>query len=174
MFRVLIISFCAQGLFGEAYADAITRCATASYASTALPIITSGDTSTAPGDDFDVGTNACGRVFTTPVGQGKERLRKLRFANSCNVTVQASSQSASYDLSAYVITDCGQIDASCVAGADDVTALGTETFSFTASAERDYFLLVDGWGGEQGPFALTISAPATCVLSDRLFASGFD
>jgi hypothetical protein len=174
MLRSLLIIIGALALTRPAQADAISRCAASSYSSAALPINTLGDTATAPGDDFDIGTNACGRVFTTPVGEGKDRLRKLRFANNCEITVQAISQSANYDLSAYVITDCAQVDASCVAGADDVTALGTETFSFSAIAERDYFLVIDGWGGAQGPFALTISAPATCVVSDRIFGSGFD
>lgn len=56
-----------------------------------------------------------------------------------------------WDLSLIVTTDCGRPDQACVAGSDGAL---TESVVFTAAADGDHFIVVDGSAGEGGRFSL--------------------
>jgi hypothetical protein len=58
----------------------------------------------------------------------------------------------------------------CVTGLDDFCSTGTQ-ISFPTTAGTNYFILVQGWGGQQGNFTLTrtcYSGPFYCQASGRL------
>lgn len=62
-----------------------------------------------------------------------------------------------WDLSLYVVTDCGDL-AACVDGSDGAL---TETVVFTAERDQRYHVIVDGTNGERGAFNLRWG-PAEC------------
>ncbi|MCB9547110.1 MAG: hypothetical protein H6706_14855 [Myxococcales bacterium] len=63
-----------------------------------------------------------------------------------------------WDLSLYVVTDCGQLDPTCVSGHDGAL---TESVVFTPRAGGRHFVVVDGSNGEAGAFRLRYG-PAAC------------
>jgi hypothetical protein len=66
----------------------------------------------------------------------------------------ATLTAADYDAAIYVLTDCADMY-SCVAGGDD-----PETFTYLATAEGWYYLVVDGYqAGGCGNSVLTIESP---------------
>lgn len=83
---------------------------------------------------------------------GEDAVWKIHLA--AGQTLTATLTDADYDASLYVLTDCTDMN-SCVAGGDD-----PETFSYVATAEGWYYLVVDGYQvGGCGNSVLTIAAP---------------
>ncbi len=63
----------------------------------------------------------------------------------------------SFDNAIYLVTDCGDVVASCVIGADATTS-GIETIIFDAAmAPGMYYLIVDGYSTSCGDIEITVS-----------------
>src|SRR5690606_26756506 len=81
---------------------------------------------------------------------------------------------SNFDSSLYVTTDCANIDASCVAGDDDICENCTELVAIDATAGTTYYVIVDGWGSSAtpGPYMLEIEpAPPGDTCSDAITIS---
>jgi hypothetical protein len=79
--------------------------------------------------------------------------------------LQASLQpsNGSWDASIYLVTGCQNIGTSCVAGQDNGNP---EELDYTAASTGDYFLVVDGFGGQGGNYALTVNLTAAPIAND--------
>ncbi len=115
-------------------------------------------TTTGATTDFNAGT--CGTSVTSPgvwyklIGDGS-----LVTASTCN--------SASFDTKIGVYTDgCGNL--TCVAGNDDFTGCAgfTSEVSFPTDDGVEYLILVHGFGGAVGDFALSITCEALANNDD--------
>ncbi|MDO9693428.1 MAG: hypothetical protein Q7W56_01710 [Candidatus Latescibacteria bacterium] len=77
----------------------------------------------------------------------------LQVGENFTVSVQGTHDSA-----IWLVTDCANAAATCVAGADDTVGGQIETFSYAAAASGWYYLIVDGYSG-CGLATVTIDAP---------------
>ena len=67
-----------------------------------------------------------------------------------------------WDDAIYLVSDCGNIDASCVAGADAYPDGSTFTYTVPAGGAGRYYLIVDGYGStDYGDFTITGTAGCT-------------
>lgn len=124
----------------------------------ALPYADSGD-NTALVNDYDIDTNVtCNTTFNST---GTEVVYQVQVDQTCDLTV-AESQGA-YDVVLWAVTDCADVDNTCVASSDGGNP---EAFTFTATAGVDYWIMVDGWNGQNGAYTLDVTeATATgCML----------
>ncbi len=73
---------------------------------------------------------------------------------------EISLTSYGWDAVAYVVTDCADIDNTCVYSDDDVE-YGTETMFLTLDATETYYIIVDGFeaSGEEGAYQLFVGQP---------------
>lgn len=80
--------------------------------------------------------------------------------------LQASLQpsNSSWDCSIYLVTSCQNISTSCVAGQDNGNP---EEIDYTVPTSGDYFLIVDGFGGQGGTYALTVNVSAAPIPNDN-------
>jgi hypothetical protein len=68
-----------------------------------------------------------------------------------------------FDGMLYAVKNCSDVDNTCLAGVDDVSEGDTETLFLTASANQEYYIIVDGFGlGSEGVYLLNIGAP--CII----------
>jgi|GEM_PF-3599612 len=92
------------------------------------------------------------------------------FVSPTDQVVTVSTLNASFDTSIYAVTDCFDVLNSCVAGADNVLVAGDESFVFLAQANVTYFIIVDGFGAEEGTFDLSVQCqdptPSACCQPD--------
>ncbi|HSX59204.1 MAG TPA: hypothetical protein VLF18_03290 [Tahibacter sp.] len=83
----------------------------------------------------------------------------------CSVTVSGDPTGTSWDLAMYVLqapgAACTQLpslaDAQCITMDDDGGGNITETMTFAATANTQYFVIVDGFNAATGTFDLTIT-----------------
>jgi hypothetical protein len=136
-------------------------CATAAAITIGTPV--TGDTSGAK-RNYDAGLDA---VACTGVGQpGPDVVYSVDLAAAQQITVTLSGLAATYDggvslvgPGAAALCDANPI-ATCVAGADDKFAGQTETFMYTATGAGTYFIIVDGYGIEDGgTYTLGVTSP---------------
>ncbi|MBI4819246.1 MAG: hypothetical protein HY791_23445 [Deltaproteobacteria bacterium] len=80
------------------------------------------------------------------------------------VATLSPSGTPSWDTSIYLVTSCGDISSSCVAGEDNGNP---EVVDYTAAAAGDYFLIADGYNGAGGPYELVIDISTAPVANDR-------
>jgi len=72
------------------------------------------------------------------------------------------SLQAVFDGNLYVVTDCGNVDGSCVGGWELVGNDLLEEVTLSLSAGTPYFIIVDGYGGDEaGDYTLSVSEPCT-------------
>jgi hypothetical protein len=81
------------------------------------------------------------------------------------------SYSGGFDQSIYVVSDCSDVGATCVAGANEHGPGETETIDWTCTADGTYFIICDAYGlNAGGPFSLqyAITCPSTgaCCLAN--------
>lgn len=109
-------------------------------------------------DDF-VADASCGNVFPQS-GVGPDRVYRFNSTLGCDIQVLMipTDNIGPDDLALYVVTDCGNISGSCV-GADDTGVAGEFEFvEFTALPNINYYIIVDGFGGDSGPYDLFLTA----------------
>jgi hypothetical protein len=128
-----------------------------------LPIEELGDTSGQP-DSYRYGV-LCGAGFNAESGVGPDLAYQVVLDRDCEIDVVLTPDTF-VDLALYVMTDCDDVDAGCVAGRDQGSQGGQEQVSFSAVADTPYFIVVDGFLGDSGEFALAVldSADAGCGL----------
>ncbi len=109
----------------------------------------SGDNS-ALADDYDVLTSVtCSTTFNST---GTEIAYRVQVDQPCDVTVTETA--GAYDVVLWAVTDCSDPDNTCVGSSDGGNP---ESFTFSASVGIDYFVLVDGWNGQNGAYTVEIS-----------------
>lgn len=114
-----------------------------------LPYSDAGDNSGLT-DDYDLVASAtCNTGFDS---NGPEIVYNVMVDQTCDVTVTETL--GTYDVVVWAVTDCSDTDNTCV-GSDDTG--NPETFTFTASAGTNYFVMVDGWNGQGGAYNLDLT-----------------
>lgn len=124
---------------------ATDQCGTSGYEMGMLPFsdvnITTGAT-----DDYQL-TADCGGATAEPF-TGEDLTYLVQVDQTCDIFGTVTNDD--YDSVLYVLTDCAT--QTCIAGGDD-----PEDLTFTATAGTDYWVVVDGWNGQDGNYELTLS-----------------
>lgn len=105
-------------------------------------------------NNYEAGGTAGCTGYTTA---GKDATYKVYLDAGENLT---ASMVSAHDSALWLVTDCAAAAATCVAGADETTANGVETISYSAAAAGWYYLIIDGYGADACNVAtVTIDAP---------------
>ncbi len=143
-------------------------CAAATLEVGTLPYVHS-DTTAGRTDDYNLSAEpascAGGGSQFGGTGIGPDLVYRITVDQTCDLQVRMQSVSA--DMNVTVVTDCADLDGSCL-GVDDAGGGGApEDVFFTAAAGTDYLIIVDGWNGNNGAFDLTITETTStgCHLS---------
>jgi len=74
------------------------------------------------------------------------------------------SLTSEHDANLYIVSDCDNIDGSCLGGDEDIGSGLTEDFAVTLEGGVVYYIIVDGYGaGQAGTYSLTVGEP--CSIS---------
>jgi hypothetical protein len=122
---------------------------------TATPVscntLLAGETNQYAIDDYDSGS-----LCTDYSSAGPDVVYSFIAPGSGTVTVDMDN--LGFDASLYVVTDCGDIAGSCVAGADDALSGGGEQLSFESETGVTYYIIADKYGsGGGGAFDLNVA-----------------
>jgi hypothetical protein len=100
-------------------------------------------------------------------GVGPDRAYRIRTSAACTLTISADPAAADLALIVYEPQCSNSLnDCNCV---DDTGGPGTlESVTLTAAANTDYFVVVDGYSGESGPFDLSITGTGCSLLPVEL------
>jgi hypothetical protein len=114
---------------------------------TAIDIIAQGLTTweidTCQGvDDYSPG--AYGNTCTGYSAAGEDIVYSVYLLTGETLTVTVTQTS---DGSIYLVTDCSDPETYCVAGADATLSGDPESFSYTATADDTYYLIIDNYSG---------------------------
>ena len=132
------------------------------FAVGALPFTASGDTTDAT-SNYGYSTGKC-PPETGGWGKGsRDEVYELivELGGSYHISLAAP-----YDANLYVVTDCGDVDNSCVAGDEDVGSNKVEDVTVVLQANTSYFIIVDGWNNsssQHGTYTLTIEKVSGCT-----------
>jgi hypothetical protein len=106
--------------------------------------------------DYDPGASGC-----TGFGMlGSDLVYKI-FLDGVQLAVDLQSD---YDLGLYLVSDCADVVASCLSGADRTGEGGIETLIYYPTAPGEYFLIIDS-EGSCGEVNLTIASPLATDFS---------
>jgi hypothetical protein len=123
--------------------------------STALPWSHDSSTDLA-WNDYSYGDGACPGESWGAGGGSNDEAYLFVPATSDTFTF---SLAADFDAALYTVTDCEDVDATCL-GADEVVGAGGEILSIPLSAGESCYVIVDGWtdsSNTSGDYTLTIS-----------------
>ena len=127
-----------------------------------LPYYASGDTSGAQAD-YSFASGACPGKQGGWGLKGSDEVYAFKPSSSGTYEIEVNAQ---YDAMVYIVTNCSNIDTSCVIATDNP---GTATESIIADLDQDteYFIIIDYWSNSvdgTGEYALTInqSCEAEC------------
>jgi hypothetical protein len=100
-------------------------------------------------------------------GLGGDLVFELNSPELCHADVTLTPTGGN-DLSLYVLTDCADVDGGCVIISDNGMAGETENVEFLADAGVSYFIVVDSFDGDEGPFEITVDCVpvGACCLPD--------
>ncbi len=125
-------------------------------------------------DDPDIPD--CGAAFAES-GLGPDIAYRVFVDQDCLVEVIMQPVDGSPDaddLGLWVMTDCNDPINGCV-GSDDTGAIGAqEDVTFRAQRGTEYFIVVDGFLGDAGPFDLRIEEERECSISGISCLSDMD
>ena len=145
-------------------------CGEATYASGTLPYQTMG-TTWGWGDDYHLGgpgTCVGGGTSYELTGLGEDFVIMVATDITCDLGISMDPDDT-IDLALYVLyPDCDDVPGNCVI-VNDVGGQGVpEDVEFRATAGESYYVIVDGYNGDNGGFALTISEATSngCQLVD--------
>jgi len=93
---------------------------------------------------------------------GNEALYKIYLTAGETFSV---TEDGTHDMSMYLVTDCSDIIANCVAGSDSCCSGAQEVINYVAAADGWYYLFVDGYSG-CSEVTVTIAAPIANEDSD--------
>ena len=91
-------------------------------------------------------------------------------AKTGNYTIQLTPEAA-FDSNLYVVTDCGNIDGTCLGGHEEIGNGVVETVFTELTANTTYYIIVDGWSPDSnttGAFTLTITLEEGCDCGDKV------
>jgi len=103
-------------------------------------------------NNYDAGGSAGCTGYTSA---GLDATYKIYLQEGESFTV---SMLSAHDSAIWLVTDCANAAATCVAGADETVANQVETLAYSAAAAGWYYLIVDGYSG-CGNATITIDAP---------------
>ena len=127
-----------------------------------LPFSTDGDTSGAT-DDYAYSSGQCPPETGGWGNNAPDEAYAFDPPTDGNYTITLN---AAYDSNLFVVTDCGDVDNSCVGGDEVVGSGNQESLSLDLSAGTTYYILVDGWSGAgaAGGYSLTVDySQPTCA-----------
>jgi len=133
----------------------------------ALPYTVSG-TTTGFGGDYGYSVGACPGVSNS---RGRASADTVYVLIPPTYGKYAIELNTSYDANLYVVTDCDDIDASCVAAQDNIGPGLSETLNVSLAAGTTYFVVVDGWSNYSdvhGSYTLHIDAGCEPNCVDKL------
>ncbi len=92
---------------------------------------------------------------------------------NCEVCVTLNQSAMTWNGGVYMVTDCADVNGTCVAGASGWLAGGMdETFCFSDTTTETYYIIVDGrTGGGSGDFQLDVDISCIAGPSDLLCES---
>lgn len=125
---------------------------------------------TTTGRSNDYSPNAGGCTSFSASGEDRVYSVGLRAGDQLRVT---SAPDTGYDTSLYLVSNCADVNGSCVAGSDR-TGNVVERISPVVQSSGTYYLVVDGFGGSDGTGTLTatISHGDTCRDAYRVPTGG--
>ncbi len=124
-------------------------CGAATQETGGLPYSDS-DTTVGLADDYDIVTSAtCNTGFDS---SGADNVYLITTDATCDVTVTESG--GNYDVVLWAVTDCADADNTCAGSSDGGNP---ENFTFTATGGTDYWVIVDGWSGQEGDYTLDLT-----------------
>ncbi|MBN2561905.1 MAG: PPC domain-containing protein [Phycisphaerae bacterium] len=149
---------------GGVYMGDGTSCATTACApcndtcDTATPVTCGdtllGETTVGANNDYDPVVAGC----TGYKAEGPDVVYSLNLGSGQTVTVSMNPTPTSFDASLYVVTDCDDVDNTCVVGDDSGNP---EVVTFTADAGVTYYIIADGYSTTSfGTFDLTVTCEA--------------
>lgn len=102
-------------------------------------------------DDLDI-VDGCG-IVEPLTGTARELVYAIQLPTGGEVELLGMPEEG-YDIALYVVTDCGDLDASCVAASDAGIESAPEQLGFAAAPGQLYYVVVDGNDGSSGLFIL--------------------
>jgi hypothetical protein len=127
-----------------------------------------GDTSLAA-NDYD-----CSAACVSGLAHGdKDVAYSITLPANCEVCVTLNQSVMTWNGGVYMVTDCADVNGTCVAGASGWLTGGLdETFCYSDTATQTYYIIVDGrTGGGSGAFQLDVtvsclSGPTNLTCTD--------
>ena len=127
----------------------------------ALPYSTSGDT-TGANDDYGYGANVCPGETSSWGAGAVDQAWELTAPLTGDYTITLTT--VSFDSNLYVVTDCSNVDGTCLVADEQVCSSCTEQVSLPLDAGTKVFIIVDGYGGgEAGSYDLSVVAQGGCT-----------
>ncbi len=128
-----------------------------------LPFTVNGDTSDAQ-PDYGYGPNGCPGE-TSAWGEGsKDEIWQLDPPASGTYKIDLTAQ---YDSNLYIVTDCGDVDGTCLAADEKICTGCLETVTVDLELGTPYFVVIDGYTtgatSQDGPYTLTITSLSVCT-----------
>ncbi len=114
----------------------------------AVPFSANG-TTVGAASDYGFGANACPPEVSATGATAPDRVYTFTPTTSGKYLVHLTGQN--FDSTLYVVTDCANIDTTCLAGDDDVCTDCTESVSIDATANTTYYIIVDGFENTGAP-----------------------
>ncbi|MDY0058312.1 MAG: proprotein convertase P-domain-containing protein [Myxococcota bacterium] len=106
---------------------------------------------------YDLSRNGCTRGLT----QGPDMPFVVHLERGQTLTAKLETE---WDGALYLVRDCEQAEATCVAGADLSPENVEETLTYTAAEAGDFYLIVDAYAlRSSGPFRLTAAVDGECL-----------
>lgn len=126
-----------------------------------VPILVTGDTT---GAGADYGYTSCPPTLSLPKGAGSPD-HVYAFAPTSTGRYLVELSTTTLDSTLYAVTNCQDVDTTCVGGVDACGTNCTEAISLDGQVGSTYYLVVDGSEddapGQAGPYTLEIKNPPT-------------
>lgn len=156
-----------QAARGPVSPAAAESCSGAGEEIGALPFSDSASTAGAA-DDVNLGASgmcAGGGNGFPETGSGPDLVYALRTDQTCDLQLTLTPTGPN-DLALYVLSGCANVAASCFAVEDTGIGGQSESLVFTAAGSALYYVVVDGWMGDAGPFRLDVAEAGStgCML----------
>ena len=151
--------------------DTCAKASTLSFPAGKMSIAESGSTMQAK-NSSSLTSSGC----TKKTSDGPDVFYKVKLTSG-NLYKFELTGGSGFNASMYLVSDCTKIASSCVKGADEWTS-SAEEISFTPTATKDYYVVVDGRAStDKGIYSLTIDefkkpANDTCAKATKLPISG--
>jgi hypothetical protein len=123
-------------------------------------------------NDYDpgVGTPPPSCTGFTAAGKDVVYVLNLMGGDVCHFDYVKPTTDASF----YLVTDCANVNDSCLIGADDTVTGGHEIIDWTAPSAGTYYLILDGYGTNTGgtwtlTYEITCPSPRVCCLDEACY-----